>query len=126
MTPSATVTAAPGVRAWPAQARSVLACPVLAWPVLAWPVLAWPGWPGLRPAGPAGPLPDSGGGLGGGGGESSTASAAAAGAMLQCPCRSSPSRAAKQAGESKRGTHSQSTEPSRLISAADRMSPMSA
>ena len=56
----------------------------------------------------------------------STASVTAEGARLQWPCRSSPSSAAKQAGESKRGTHSQSTEPSRLIRAADRMSPMSA
>src|SRR5450755_4557723 len=56
----------------------------------------------------------------------SAASATAAGAMLQLPCRSPPSSAAKQAGESNRGTHSQSTEPSRLIRAADRMSPMSA
>ena len=74
----------------------------------------WPGWGAGLDFGP------------GGSPTLSTASATAAGAMLQWPCRSSPSSAAKQAGESKRGTHSQSTEPSRLIRAADRMSPMSA
>jgi hypothetical protein len=49
-----------------------------------------------------------------------------AGVIRQCPCCSVPSSAAKQAGESNRGRHSQSTEPSRLTSAADCMSPMSA
>jgi hypothetical protein len=49
-----------------------------------------------------------------------------AGASLQRPCRSSPSSAAKQAAESKRGRHSQSIDPSRPTSAAVRVSPISA
>jgi hypothetical protein len=49
-----------------------------------------------------------------------------AGAICQWPFRSSPSSAAKQASESNRGRHSQSMEPSRLISAAVCRSPTSA
>ena len=49
-----------------------------------------------------------------------------AGAICQWPLRSSPSSAAKQASESNRGRHSQSMEPSRLISAAVCRSPTSA
>ena len=88
----------------------------LGWGWAEWGLLGWglPGWGAGLDFGP------------GGSSTLSTASATAAGARLQWPCRSSPSSAAKQAGESKRGTHSQSTEPSRLISAADCMSPMSA
>jgi len=41
-----------------------------------------------------------------------------AGAMSQRPCFSSPSSAVKHDAESKRGRHSQSTEPSRATSAA--------
>ena len=48
------------------------------------------------------------------------------GAMRQRPCSGVPSRAAKQAGLSKRGQQSQSTEPSRETSAAVSQSPMSA
>ena len=48
------------------------------------------------------------------------------GATRQWPLLSSPSRPAKQAGESNLGRHSQSTEPSRPTSAADCMSPMMA
>ncbi len=44
----------------------------------------------------------------------------------QAPWRWLPSSAAKQAGESKRGRQSQSTEPSRPTRAADCMSPISA
>jgi len=44
--------------------------------------------------------------------------ASAAGASSQRPCSGVPSSAAKQAPESKRGQHSQSTEPSFAISAA--------
>jgi hypothetical protein len=47
-----------------------------------------------------------------------------AGAIRQNPFCSPPSRPAKQAGESKRGTHSQSADPSLLMSAADCISPM--
>ncbi len=50
----------------------------------------------------------------------------AAGASRQCPFSSSPSSAAKQAGESKCGRHSQSIEPSRPTSAAVCRSPSSA
>ena len=46
-----------------------------------------------------------------------------AGAIRQWPWSCVPSSAAKHASESKRGRHSQSTEPSALISAADSMSP---
>jgi hypothetical protein len=45
------------------------------------------------------------------------------GAICHWPWLSVPSRAAKHASESKRGRHSQSTEPSVLISATDCMSP---
>ena len=48
-----------------------------------------------------------------------------AGWIVQWPFSASPSSAAKSAPESKRGRHSQSTEPSRLTSAADCRSPMS-
>ncbi len=53
-------------------------------------------------------------------------SSAPSGASRQWPCSSSPSRAAKQLGESNRGRQSQSTEPSRPTSAAVCRSPMSA
>jgi hypothetical protein len=46
-----------------------------------------------------------------------------AGAIFQRPCSERPSRAAKHAGASKRGQHSQSIEPSRPISAALWQSP---
>ena len=49
--------------------------------------------------------------------------APAPGAIRQWPWLSVPSRAAKHASESKRGRHSQSTEPSVPISATDCMSP---
>ena len=55
--------------------------------------------------------------------------AAAARRRARCsqrPCCSSPSSAAKHAPESKRGTHSQSIEPSSATSAAVWVSPMSA
>ena len=48
-----------------------------------------------------------------------------AGAMRQNPCDPSPSSFAKQAGESKRGRQRQSIEPSRPISAAVWVSPIS-
>ena len=51
---------------------------------------------------------------------------APAGASSQRPCSGPPSRAAKQAAESKRGQHSQSIEPSRPTSAAVSQSPISA
>ena len=50
----------------------------------------------------------------------------AVGLIRHCPFFSSPSRAAKQASESNRGRHSQSTEPCRSMSAAVCMSPISA
>ena len=50
----------------------------------------------------------------------------AAGASSQWPFAPSPSSAAKQAGESNRGRHSQSIEPSRPTSAAVCRSPSSA
>ena len=50
----------------------------------------------------------------------------AAGAIRQCPFSSSPSSAAKQAGESNCGRHSQSIDPSRPTSAAVCRSPSSA
>jgi hypothetical protein len=46
--------------------------------------------------------------------------------MRQKPLSGVPSSAAKQAGESKRGQHSQSIEPLRPTSAAVRQSPTSA
>ena len=46
------------------------------------------------------------------------------GAMLKCPPFSSSSSAANTLGESKRGKHSQSIEPSSPTSAAVRMLPM--
>jgi hypothetical protein len=46
--------------------------------------------------------------------------------MIQRPFSLCPSRAAKQAGESKRGKQSQSIEPSRATSAAEIMLPISA
>jgi hypothetical protein len=46
--------------------------------------------------------------------------------MIQRPCSGRPSSAAKQAGESNRGQHSQSMDPSRATSAALRQSPISA
>jgi hypothetical protein len=46
--------------------------------------------------------------------------------VIADPCFGSPSKAAKHAGESKRGTHSQSTEPSRLTNAAVPISPSKA
>ena len=49
-----------------------------------------------------------------------------AGAISQRPCSGVPSRAAKQAPESKRGKQSQSIEPSRPTSAAVSQSPMRA
>ncbi len=52
--------------------------------------------------------------------------ASPAGASSQRPCSSSPSSAAKQAGESNRGRQSQSIDPSRPTSAAVCGSPMSA
>jgi hypothetical protein len=48
------------------------------------------------------------------------------GAMSQRPLSAVPSSAAKQAGESKRGQHSQSIQPSRPTKAAVRQSPISA
>ena len=48
------------------------------------------------------------------------------GAIRQRPLSASPSSAAKQASESKRGQHSQSIEPSRETSAAVSQSPISA
>ena len=48
-----------------------------------------------------------------------------AGASRQNPARSSPSRDAKQAGESNRGRHSQSIDPSQPTSAAVCVSPSS-
>ena len=51
---------------------------------------------------------------------------APAGAICQRPLRASPSSAAKHAGESNRGRHSQSIEPSRPTSAAVCVSPMTA
>ncbi len=53
-------------------------------------------------------------------------SSSSRGAIRQLPWSSLPSRAAKQASESKRGRHSQSTDPAALISAADCMSPTTA
>jgi hypothetical protein len=55
-----------------------------------------------------------------------TAFTSPAGASRHRPCCSLPSSAAKQAFASKRGTQSQSTEPSRPTSAALSESPMSA
>ncbi len=51
---------------------------------------------------------------------------ASVGAIRQCPCRSSPSSAAKHAWESNLGRQSQSMEPSVATSAAVCRSPMSA
>ena len=48
------------------------------------------------------------------------------GAICQQPWSRVPRRAAKHASESKRGRHSQSTEPSALTSATDCMSPTTA
>jgi hypothetical protein len=48
------------------------------------------------------------------------------GRRLHIPFSSSPTSAAKHAPESNRGKHSQSMQPSRLTSAAVRVSPMSA
>jgi hypothetical protein len=48
------------------------------------------------------------------------------GAISQRPFSGVPSKAAKQASESNRGQHSQSTDPSFATSAADPQSPMSA
>jgi hypothetical protein len=48
------------------------------------------------------------------------------GAIFQCPCSRFPSSAAKHAGESKRGQHSQSMEPSRPTSAPVWQSPIRA
>jgi hypothetical protein len=48
------------------------------------------------------------------------------GAIDQRPCWRSPSSAAKHAGESKRGQHSQSIDPARDASAAVSQSPISA
>jgi hypothetical protein len=47
-----------------------------------------------------------------------------AGAISHRPFRSVPSRAAKQASESKAGQHNQSIEPSRLTKAAVSQSPI--
>ena len=58
--------------------------------------------------------------------ERSARLAASVGASSQCPCSGPPSRDAKQAPESKRGTHSQSIEPLRDTRAAVRRSPMMA
>jgi hypothetical protein len=46
--------------------------------------------------------------------------------MRQCPFSGDPNKAAKQAGLSKRGQHSQSIDPVLLTSAAVRQSPISA
>ena len=54
--------------------------------------------------------------------ERSTRSTGPAGAICQRPLPSSPSSAAKQAGESKRGNVSQSIDPSLPTSAADSVS----
>jgi hypothetical protein len=51
---------------------------------------------------------------------------AALGAIFQQPHSSPPRRAAKHAGESKRGQHSQSIEPSRQTKAAVSPSPIMA
>ena len=48
------------------------------------------------------------------------------GAISQRPCSGPPSRAAKQAGLSNRGQHSQFSEPSRPTSAAVSQSPIRA
>lgn len=53
-----------------------------------------------------------------------TARTACFGAICQRPLSAVPSSAAKQAPESKRGTHSQSIDPSRATSAAVRQSPI--
>jgi hypothetical protein len=50
----------------------------------------------------------------------------AVGAIRQCPSSSVPSNREKHDGESNRGMHSQSTEPSRPTSAAVRRSESSA
>lgn len=52
--------------------------------------------------------------------------AGSAGASSQRPCSGALSSAAKQAGLSKRGQHSQSIEPSRATSAAVSQSPIKA
>ena len=55
-----------------------------------------------------------------------TRGASAAGRMSQRPFSGEPSKAAKHAAESKRGQHSQSTEPSRATSTAVSQSPTKA